>query len=50
MPNTADDKELEEIIREIEKLLGRKIKSRRGGAKCFRLTLKKVNMLHRSLT
>jgi hypothetical protein len=30
VPNTVDDEELEEYIRETEKLLGRKIEPRRG--------------------
>ncbi|KAH7341169.1 hypothetical protein BKA66DRAFT_448342 [Pyrenochaeta sp. MPI-SDFR-AT-0127] len=49
-PNTVDDEELEDFVREMEKLLGRKIEHGRGNAKCFRLTLDKVDMLHRSLT
>lgn len=50
VPNTVDDEELEEFVREMEKLLRRKIEPGRGNAKCFRLTLEKVDMLHRSLT
>jgi hypothetical protein len=49
VPNTADDEELEEFVSEMEKLLIRKIDSGRGNAECFRLTLGKVDMLHRSL-
>jgi len=45
----VDDEELEEYIREMEKLLGRKLEAGRGNAKCLRLTLDKVDMLHRSL-
>jgi hypothetical protein len=50
VPDTVDDEELEDYIREREKLLGREIKPGRGNAECFRLTLGKVDMLHRSLT
>jgi hypothetical protein len=50
MPNTVDDEELEEYIREMEKSLGRKIEPGRGNVRCFRLTLEKVDMLRRSLT
>ncbi|KAH6871131.1 hypothetical protein B0T10DRAFT_523209 [Thelonectria olida] len=46
----AYDEELEEYTQEIEKLLGRKLEPGRGNAKCLRLTLDKVEMLHRSLT
>jgi hypothetical protein len=45
-PNPVNDKELEEYVREIEKLLERKLEARRGSAKCLRLTLDKVDMLH----
>ncbi|RKK72724.1 hypothetical protein BFJ71_g17481 [Fusarium oxysporum] len=53
--NTGDhdstyDEELEEYTQEIEKLLGKKLEPGRGNAKCLRLTLEKVEMLHRSLT
>jgi len=44
------DEELEEYTQEIEKLLGKKLEPGRGNAKCLRLTLEKVEMLHRSLT
>ncbi|KAH7231338.1 uncharacterized protein BKA55DRAFT_582306 [Fusarium redolens] len=44
------DNELEEYTQEIEKLLGKKLEPGRGNAKCLRLTLEKVEMLHRSLT
>ncbi|PVH91207.1 hypothetical protein DM02DRAFT_706393, partial [Periconia macrospinosa] len=50
VPNTVDNEELEEFVREMEKLLKRKIEPGRGNAKCFRPTLEKVDMLHRSLT
>lgn len=49
-PDIEDDEELEEYTKEIEKLLGRKIEIGRGNAKCLRLTLGNVDMLHRSLT
>jgi hypothetical protein len=45
----ADDEELEEYIGGMEKLLGRSIQPGRGSAKCLRLTLEKIDMLHRSL-
>ena len=45
----VDDEELEEYTGEMEKLLGRKLEAGRGNAKCLRLTLDKVDMLHRSL-
>jgi hypothetical protein len=48
VPNTEDDEELEEFVSEMEKLLRRKIDPGRGNAECFRLTLGKVDMLHRS--
>ncbi|RMJ13501.1 hypothetical protein CDV36_006850 [Fusarium kuroshium] len=44
------DEELEEYTQEMERLLGRKLELGRGNAKCLRLTLDKVEMLHRSLT
>jgi hypothetical protein len=50
VPNTVDDEELDEYVVEMEKLLRRKIEPGRGNAKCLRLTLEKVDMLHRSLT
>ncbi|KAI9730206.1 MAG: hypothetical protein M1834_005970 [Cirrosporium novae-zelandiae] len=46
----ADDEELDEYIVGIESMLGRKLKDGRGKAKCLRLTVDKVDMLHRSLT
>ena len=45
-----EDEELEEYIRKMEELLERRIEPGRGNANCFRLTLDKVDMLHRSLT
>jgi hypothetical protein len=45
----ADDEELEEYIGVLEKMLGRDIEPGRGNAKCLRLTLDKVDMLHRSV-
>lgn len=49
-PDPENDQELEEYASEMEKLLGRKFEPGRGNAKCLRLTLDKVEMLHRSLT
>ncbi|PTB61710.1 hypothetical protein BBK36DRAFT_1131147 [Trichoderma citrinoviride] len=48
-PGPAYDEELEQYIGEMEKLLGRKLELGRGNAQCLRLTLDKVEMLHRSL-
>jgi hypothetical protein len=45
-----DDEELNGYCRDMEKLLGRKLEPGRGDAECLRLTLGKVEMLHRSLT
>ncbi|KAJ4157947.1 uncharacterized protein LMH87_008499 [Akanthomyces muscarius] len=47
---TADEEELEEYVGEMETLLGRNLEPGRGTAECLRLTLSKVEMLHRSLT
>ena len=52
--NTADsdpayDMELEEYVGDMEKMLGRKLEPGRGRAKCLRLSIDKVDMLHRSL-
>ena len=44
-----DDEELEEYVDKLEGLLGRKIEQGRGTAAPLRLTLDKVDMLHRSL-
>ena len=49
-PPEDDDGELEEYVAATEKLLGRPIEPGRGDAKPLRLTLDRVNMLHRSLT
>ncbi|KAJ3453231.1 hypothetical protein MRS44_013203 [Fusarium solani] len=49
-PDPAYDEELEEYVGEMEKLLGRKLEPGRGNAQSLRLTLDKVEMLHRSLT
>ncbi|KAH6874275.1 hypothetical protein B0T10DRAFT_587751 [Thelonectria olida] len=48
-PDPVYDEELEEYVGEMEKLLGRNLEPGRGNAKCLRLTLDKVEMLHRSL-
>ncbi|KAF2121190.1 hypothetical protein BDV96DRAFT_563750 [Lophiotrema nucula] len=48
--DVADDEELEEYTKALEELLGRKLQPGRGNANSFRLTLNKVDMLHRSLT
>ncbi|KAF4630681.1 hypothetical protein G7Y89_g7452 [Cudoniella acicularis] len=48
-PPGDDDEELEEYVFATEKLLGRPIEPGRGNAKCLRLTLDRVEMLHRSL-
>ncbi|RYP47620.1 hypothetical protein DL768_006349 [Monosporascus sp. mg162] len=49
-PDPAYDEELEEYVGDMEKMLGRNLEPGRGNAKCLRLTLDKVEMLHRSLT
>jgi hypothetical protein len=49
-PPGDDDGELEEYIKETETLLGKSIPEGRGKAQALRLTLDKVDMLHRSLT
>ncbi|RDL33575.1 uncharacterized protein BP5553_07943 [Venustampulla echinocandica] len=48
-PPGDDDEELEEMVSATEKLLGRPLEPGRGNAKCLRLTLDRVDMLHRSL-
>lgn len=48
-PPDEDDAELEEYIDAVEQLLGKKIEPGRGSAQCLRLTLDRVDMLHRSL-
>lgn len=45
-----DDEELDEYVDKMEKLLGRQLESGRGNAECLRLTIDKVDMMHRSLT
>lgn len=49
-PPGEDDEELEVYVVATEKLLGRPIEEGRGKAECLRLTLDRVDMLHRSLT
>lgn len=48
-PPGDDDEELNEYVKATEEHLGVKIEPGRGKAKCLRLTLDKVDMLHRSL-
>ncbi len=48
-PPGDEDAELEEYIEAVEQLLGRRIGPGRGSAQCLRLTLDRVDMLHRSL-
>lgn len=48
-PDPAYDEELEYYVGEMEKSLGRILEPGRGNAKCLRLTLDNVEMLHRSL-
>jgi hypothetical protein len=48
-PPGNDDEELEEYITLTEELLGRDIKPGRGSAECLRLTLDRVDMMHRTL-
>lgn len=48
-PPGDDDEELEEYVIATEKLLGKPIEEGRGKAQCLRLTLDRVDMLHRSL-
>jgi len=48
-PPGDDNEELEEYVSATEKLLGRPIEDGRGKAKALRLTLDRVDMLHRSL-
>ena len=44
-----DGQELDQYIDSTEKLLGRKFEPGRGDAVCLRLTIDKVNMMHRPL-
>ena len=46
----ADEEKLDEYVEGLEKMLGRQFETGRGEAKCLRLTLDRVDMLHRSLT
>jgi len=48
-PDPAYDAELEEYVNDMETMLGRKLEPGRGNVKCLRLSLDKVEMLHRSL-
>lgn len=48
-PPGDDDEELEEYVSTAEKLLGRTIEPGRGNSNALRLTLDRVDMLHRSL-
>ncbi|KAF3346057.1 hypothetical protein VdG2_05782 [Verticillium dahliae VDG2] len=48
-PDPAYDEELEQYTREMEDLLGRRLPPGRGKASPLRLTLERVDMLHRSL-
>ena len=49
-PDPEHDEELEEYTSGMEKLLGRKLELGNGSARCLRLTVDRVEMLHRSLT
>lgn len=49
-PPGDDDEELEEYISAAEKLMGIQLEPGRGKARALRLTLDRVDMLHRSLT
>lgn len=49
-PPGKDEEELEEYVSVTEKLLGRPIEPGTGKARALRLTLDRVDMLHRSLT
>jgi hypothetical protein len=46
---SEDEDEVEGYVKAIEKLLGRDIPPGKGSAKCLRLTVDKVDCLHRSL-
>ena len=48
-PDESYNDELEEYVRKLEGLLKRKLVPGRGKAKCLRLTLDQVDMVHRSL-
>lgn len=45
--HTAHDEELDEYVEGVEKLIGKKLKPGRGSAKCIRLTIDPVEMIHR---
>lgn len=48
-PPGDDDEELDDYVVATEQLLGRPIEEGRGSAECLRLTIDRVDMLHRSL-
>ncbi|KAH9219184.1 hypothetical protein DL95DRAFT_331405 [Leptodontidium sp. 2 PMI_412] len=48
-PPGDDNEELEEYVDGLEDLIGKPIEEGRGKAECLRLTLDRVDMLHRSL-
>ncbi|CZT44556.1 uncharacterized protein RSE6_04742 [Rhynchosporium secalis] len=48
-PPGDDEEELEEYVDAMEVLVGKTIEAGRGKAQCLRLTLDRVDMLHRSL-
>jgi hypothetical protein len=45
--NTAHDEELNVYVEGVEQLIGRKLEPGRGKAKCIRLTIDPVEMIHR---
>lgn len=45
--HTAHDEELDVYVEGVEQLLGRKFEPGRGSAKCIRLTIDPVEMIHR---
>lgn len=45
--NTAHDAELEKYVQGVEELIGKKLEPGRGSAKCIRLTIDPVEMIHR---
>ena len=49
IPDPAHDSELEEYVKELERRIGRDFQPGRSDVKCLRLTLDKVDTLHRSL-
>ncbi|KAH8658509.1 hypothetical protein BX600DRAFT_416310 [Xylariales sp. PMI_506] len=49
-PDAATEEELEGYVGGLEKLLGRPLQPGRGNVRAIRMTLDKVEMLHRSLT